>query len=106
MPLYKTLEVNTSTTVYIWKIQESENELSKDLVLTEKSSARLHRMKSEMHRKGFLSIRHLMAVAGYVDTDMFYDEMGKLQIFKHSSKLLYKRSKTWDQNDMSQSNFD
>ena len=77
MPLYKTLEVNTSTTVYIWKIQESENELSKDLVLTEKSSARLHRMKSEMHRKGFLSIRHLMAVAGYVDTDMFYDEMGK-----------------------------
>lgn len=77
MPLYKTLEVNSSTTVYIWKIQETENELSKDIALTEKSSARLKRMKSEMHRKGFLSIRHLMANAGYVDTDMYYDAMGK-----------------------------
>jgi len=34
-------------------------------------------MKSEMHRKGFLSIRHLMALAGYVDDQMYYDAMGK-----------------------------
>ena len=34
-------------------------------------------MKSEIHRRGFLSIRHLMAEAGYVDKDLFYDDFGK-----------------------------
>lgn len=34
-------------------------------------------MKSELHRRAFLSIRHLMAVAGYVDRDLYYDEAGK-----------------------------
>ena len=34
-------------------------------------------MKSEIHRRGFMSIRHLMAEAGYVDHDLFYDELGK-----------------------------
>lgn len=34
-------------------------------------------MKSELHRRGFLSIRHLMAEAGYVDADLYYDTAGK-----------------------------
>jgi 4'-phosphopantetheinyl transferase EntD len=34
-------------------------------------------MKSESHQKGFLSIRHLLKVAGYSDFDLFYDEDGK-----------------------------
>lgn len=34
-------------------------------------------MKSEMHRRGFLSIRHLLAEEGYVDEDLVYDEAGK-----------------------------
>ncbi|RKR15075.1 4'-phosphopantetheinyl transferase superfamily protein [Maribacter vaceletii] len=77
MPLYKTLEINTSTIVYIWKINETEEELSKNINLSKYSSDRLVRMKSELHRKGFLSIRHLMALAGYEDADMYYDEIGK-----------------------------
>jgi len=77
MPLYKTLEVNTSIFIYIWKIEETEEELSENISLTKHSSDRLLRMKSELHRKGFLSIRHLMALAGYEDADMYYDEIGK-----------------------------
>ncbi len=77
MPLYKTLEVNTSTAIYIWKIEETEEQLSKNISLTKHSLDRLKRMKSELHRKGFLSIRHLMALAGYKDADMYYDEIGK-----------------------------
>jgi len=77
MPLYKTLQVNSLTTAYIWKIQETENELNKNIILTDNSKNRLQRMKSELHRKGFLSIRHLMALAGYKDTDMYYDTIGK-----------------------------
>ncbi len=34
-------------------------------------------MKSEMHRKAFLSIRHLLHECGYTDFDLLYDEYGK-----------------------------
>ncbi len=77
MPLYKTIEVNSSTKIYIWKIQETEKELSNNIFLNQHSLERIGRMKSEMHRKGFLSIRHLMAEAGYKDSDMYYDAIGK-----------------------------
>jgi len=77
MPLYNTLTVTKSTKVYIWKIEESETELAKSIVLTENCQNRMEGMKSEMHRRGFLSIRHLMAEAGYVDADLYYDENGK-----------------------------
>jgi len=44
-------------------------------------------MKSELHRRGFLSIRHLMAQEGYQDADMYYDDAGKphLRDGKHIS---------------------
>ncbi len=77
MPLYNTLTVDSATKVYIWKITEAEADLAKEVVLTQNCQNRLVGMKSEMHRRGFLSIRHLMALAGYVDTDLFYDETGK-----------------------------
>ena len=34
MPLYNTIQVNDSITVYIWKIKESEKDLSRDIELT------------------------------------------------------------------------
>ncbi|MEP0133617.1 MAG: 4'-phosphopantetheinyl transferase superfamily protein [Eudoraea sp.] len=77
MPLYKTITVNPNTKVYIWKITESEKELSLNIDLTNKCQLRMNGMKSELHRRGFLSIRHLMGVAGYVDKDLFYDQAGK-----------------------------
>ena len=77
MPLYNTLTVTTSIKVYIWKIAESESELATGIVLTPHCQKRMAGMKSEIHRKGFLSIRHLMAAAGYVDADLFYDAYGK-----------------------------
>ena len=77
MPLYNTLTVDNSTKVYLWKIDESETDLSKGIELTPHCQNRMEGMKSEMHRRGFLSIRHLMGVAGYVDADLFYDENGK-----------------------------
>ncbi|MDC6351083.1 4'-phosphopantetheinyl transferase superfamily protein [Zeaxanthinibacter sp. PT1] len=77
MPLYKTITVTEHITVYIWKITESEEELAKGIQLTSECKARMDGMKSELHRRGFLSIRHLMAKAGYEDKDLYYDEGGK-----------------------------
>jgi 4'-phosphopantetheinyl transferase len=34
-------------------------------------------MKSILHQKGFLSIRHLLALEGYTDYDLYYDTNGK-----------------------------
>lgn len=77
MPLYKTIKVTPFIEVYIWKIEESELELSKGIELTNHCQNRMDGMKSEMHRRGFLSIRHLMAKAGYEDKDLYYNGDGK-----------------------------
>lgn len=77
MPLYRTLQVDPSITAYIWKIQESEPWLSEGIKLTPYCKNRMTGMKSEIHRKGFLSIRHLMALEGYEDQDLYYDNAGK-----------------------------
>ena len=77
MPLYKTIVPNSQTTVKIWKINESYDDLIKDITLKPTSLERVLGMKSELHQRGFLSVRHLLAEFGYEDADLFYDENGK-----------------------------
>lgn len=77
MPLYKKISLNHSVSIFIWKIEEDFNTLFRDIVLKDISLSRLEKMKSVSHQKGFLSIRHLLKVAGYSDFDLFYDEGGK-----------------------------
>jgi|TARA_B110000971_G_scaffold219738_1_gene261564 4'-phosphopantetheinyl transferase len=77
MALYKILTVNKTTKVLIWKIEESLSELQDGITLSENSATRLQSMKSELHQKGFLSIRHLLKEVGYTDADLIYDAFGK-----------------------------
>ncbi len=77
MPLYKTITVDESTNVLIWKIEESYETLCEGIQLTQHCQDRVDHMKSEMHRKGFMSVRHLLAVLGYSDYDLSYDTFGK-----------------------------
>ena len=77
MALYKTLTVNKATKVLIWKIEESISKLQEGIVLSENSTARLNSMKSQLHQRGFLSIRHVLKEVGYTDADLIYDEFGK-----------------------------
>lgn len=77
MPLYKTINVNKHTKVFVWKIEESFETLSQGISLTERSENRLLSMKSELHQRGFLSVRHLLKAAGYTDFDLFYNGNGK-----------------------------
>ncbi len=87
MPCYKTINPNSQTTVKIWKISESYNDLMQPIRLTPESLKRVSGMKSDMHQRGFLSVRHLLAEFGYEDADLFYDEHGKphLKDGKHIS---------------------
>ncbi|MFV0540804.1 MAG: 4'-phosphopantetheinyl transferase family protein [Aestuariibaculum sp.] len=77
MPLYKTIDPNSQTTVKIWKITESFSNLMQMVVLKPESLQRVSGMKSELHQRGFLSVRCLLAAFGYTDYDLFYDENGK-----------------------------
>ena len=61
----------------VWKVTESEAELAAPITLTERCKKRLLGMKSEMHRRAFLSIRHLLALEGYEDENLIYSEIGK-----------------------------
>lgn len=77
MSLYKTIIVNEHTHALIWKIEESYESLRQNSTLTEKDEVRLASMKSEVHRLGFLSIRRLLALAGYESAQLYYDDFGK-----------------------------
>ena len=77
MPLYKSITHSTGARVWIWNITESEDYLREPIQLTANSTSRLVSMRDALHRKGFLSIRHLLALAGYTDFDLYYDSNGK-----------------------------
>jgi 4'-phosphopantetheinyl transferase EntD len=87
MPLYKTIQVNSQTAVKIWKITESYDDLFEPLDLKPNSLERVLGMKSELHQRGFLSVRHLLRDFGYTDQDLYYDTNGKphLKDGKHIS---------------------
>ena len=77
MPLYKSITVDEDTHVLIWKIEESFEQLSKGIVLTDHCQQRVDGMKSDIHRRGFMSIRQLLAIIGYSDQDLYYNDFGK-----------------------------
>ena len=77
MPLYKTINHNSTTRILVWEITESLEELLGKVVLKPKTQNRLKAMKSELHQRAFLSVRMLLKEAGYTDFELHYDEFGK-----------------------------
>ena len=77
MPLYKTITVDQSTHILIWRIEESFESLSEGIQLTDHCQNRVNIMRSDLHKRGFMSIRHLLAILGYTDHDLYYDDFGK-----------------------------
>jgi len=77
MPLFKTIHFNSATQIFVWKVTESLEQLNNEVQLNDKNCIRLEGMKSELHQRGFLSVRKLLQTAGYTDFDLYYDEFGK-----------------------------
>ena len=77
MPLYNTITSDDNTKVLIWKVEETETSLKEGIVLSDNCKNRLAHMQSEIHRRGFLSIRHLLKEVGYTAHDLYYDDFGK-----------------------------
>ncbi len=87
MPLYKKIRHNKHTQILVWEILESKSELERGVALTDLSLQRIESMRSEIHQKGFLSVRQLLRELGYTDVDLFYTGDGKphLKDGKHIS---------------------
>ncbi|MFT6722357.1 MAG: 4'-phosphopantetheinyl transferase, partial [Flavobacteriaceae bacterium] len=77
MPLLKTIPIDNNGCGYLWEVSETEAFLAAGILLSPHSKDRLLGMKSELHRRAFLSVRHLMALAGIQDVDLYYDPFGK-----------------------------
>lgn len=77
MPLYKTIQVDSETCIYLWKIEETLEELLQGIELCSHSQTRLQKMLSPIHQCGFVSIRHLLKEAGYSDYDLKYHPEGR-----------------------------
>jgi len=77
MPLFKNFFFDSQTQILVWKISETYEELFNEVVLNRKNRERLYGMKSQLHQRGFLSVRKLLQEAGYNDLELYYDEFGK-----------------------------
>jgi 4'-phosphopantetheinyl transferase len=77
MPLHKTINFDISTQIFVWKITESYEQLFNEVALKDSNLRRLGGMKSQLHQRGFLSVRELLQEAGYNDFDLYYDDFGK-----------------------------
>jgi 4'-phosphopantetheinyl transferase len=77
MPLYKTINFSPTIQILVWKITETFDDLFDQVVLNDINMIRLKNMKSELHQRGFLSVRKLLQEVGYNDFDLYYDESGK-----------------------------
>ncbi|MEO8515385.1 MAG: 4'-phosphopantetheinyl transferase superfamily protein [Flavobacterium sp.] len=87
MPLYKVIHINPTTAIYLWEITETFEDLFDEVQLNDINLIRLKTMKSELHQRGFLSVRKLLQEVGYTDFDLIYDQTGKpfLKDGKHIS---------------------
>ena len=94
MPLYQTITVNNHTKVLIWNILEPFQVLYEATPLSAQSEERLLGMKSQLHQRGFLSVRHLLAVLGYTDFDLIYNTNGK-PFLKDGKKISITHSYTF-----------
>jgi len=72
MPIIRTIRPNDNTVVGIWKITESIDDLSSQVVLSSKSKELLKSRKASIHKLQFLSIRAILLEFGYSDQDLSY----------------------------------
>jgi len=77
MPLYTSINFSPTTQILVWEITETFDDLFGQVLLNDINMIRVKNMKSDLHQRGFLSVRKLLQEAGYNDFDLYYDESGK-----------------------------
>ena len=76
MPLYQRINIDDKTEFLIWHIEESLEELQKNIKLTVADELKLHKRKSLVHQKGLLASRKLLLEAGISPVGLRHDLNG------------------------------
>jgi 4'-phosphopantetheinyl transferase EntD len=77
MPIYKSYRPNSCTSIKVWKISESYNELLSSIDLSKNTLEKLDKVQNDVRKREILSVRHLLKEFGFSDNDLYYDEAGK-----------------------------
>lgn len=77
MPLYSTIFIDENTTLYLWKISESIDELNLDISIPTHHKKRFSLLKTELQKKTFFAQRQLLKNAGFRENDLQYEDSGK-----------------------------
>ena len=78
--------------LYLWKIDESEKQLEKGIIINDLLRKRLDSLKSSDQRKGILSVCQLMKIAKITNKDLYYDFNGA-PILKSGKNISISHSK-------------
>ena len=76
MPLFYNENIELTTQIGLWKINESESELANGLELSKDALIRLSKRRSKVHRKGYLAIRKLLKSHNIQPLNHKYDKNG------------------------------
>ena len=76
MPFAFHQSISTTADLWVWKIEESEDELKKGLRFHSQLQKRLNTFKTESKRVGVLAVQQLLLKAGINPDDMLYDATG------------------------------
>ena len=76
MPLFYSENIELTTQIGMWKIDESESELANGLELSKDALIRLSKRRSKVHRKGYLAIRKLLKSHNIQPLNHKYDKNG------------------------------
>ena len=76
MPKFYNENIELTTQIGIWKINESESELANGLELSKEALIRLSKRRSKVHRKGYLAIRKLLKSHNIQPLTQKYDKNG------------------------------
>ncbi len=76
MPFAFHHSISTIADLWVWKIEESEEELKKGLRFHPHLQKRLNTFKTESKRVGVLAVQQLLLKAGINPDDMLYDATG------------------------------
>ena len=76
MPEFLKESIENLTQFSIWEIEESEDELSEGLTISNVEKNKLNQLKSLVHRKGFLATRQLLKKFGIPAGSNKYDQKG------------------------------
>ena len=76
MPEFLEESIKNLTQFSIWEIEESEDELSEGLTISNIEKKKLNQLKSHVHRKGYLATRQLLKKLGIPPGSNKYDQNG------------------------------